>query len=253
MKKVIRTLQTNFPMLLETKFAAARCLRNVMGIPFEADFRAIQYFPESDHSLFLDVGGNRGQSTEAILLYAKNSTIQIFEPNPTLCKRLENQYKHSQNVQVNQLALGDKPSEQRIYIPYYKNWMFDGLASLDRENPKLWLKENLHNHKESHVTLEEVKCEVKTLDELNLVPFFIKLDIQGYEYQALKGGENTIRANEPVLLIEAPDQQIIDYLDALGYRYFAFDRGKFRAQTKGKLNTFFMTKKRASGVEKLIV
>jgi len=57
----------------------------------------------------------------------------------------------------------------------------------------------------------------RRLDELGLAPFFIKLDIQGYEYRALLGGERTIRTHEPVLLIESPDEQTIEFLAKLGY------------------------------------
>ncbi len=253
MKKLIRTLQTWFPMFREPKFSVMRFLRKILKKPFESDFMAIQYFPNLDRALFLDVGGNRGQSTDAILLYAENVLIQIFEPVKMLNDRLERRFSKKQHVQVNKFALGDRPCEQQIYIPYYRKWMFDGLTSMDKENPRLWLKEHLYNYKESLFSLEEEICEVRTLDQLDLKPFFIKLDIQGYEYQALKGGEKTIRANEPVLLIEAPDQQIIDYLSDLGYQYYAFDNGKFRARETGMLNTFFMTKAKALDIEEYIV
>jgi len=253
MKKLIRTLQTRFPMFHETKFFVMRSLRRMLKKPFESDFVAIRHFSNLDRALFLDVSGNRGQSTDAILLYAESALIQIFEPVKVLGDRLEHQFRKKQQVEVNKFALGDRPCEQQIYIPYYRKWMFDGLASLDMENPRLWLKENLYNFKESFFSLQEDTCEVRILDQLDLKPFFIKLDIQGYEYQALKGGEKTIRANEPVLLIEAPDQRIIDYLSDLGYQYYAFDNGKFRAGETGSLNTFFMTKTKASDIEENIV
>lgn len=253
MRKLIRTMQTWFPMFHETKFLVMRLFRKILRKPFESDFMAIQFFPNRDQALFLDVGGNRGQSTEAILLYAQNVFIQIFEPVKMLNDRLERQFRKMQHVQVNKFALGDRPCEQRIYIPFYRKWMFDGLTSLDKENPRLWLKENLYNYKESLFSLQDDICEIRTLDQLDLKPFFIKLDIQGYEYQALKGGDKTIRENEPILLIEAPDQKIIDYLSGLGYQYYAFKNGKFKAREMGKLNTFFMTKAKASDIDKHIV
>ena len=253
MKRLIRTLQTWFPMFLETKFTVVRFLRRILKTPFESDFRAIQYFPGLDQALFLDVGGNRGQSTDAIMLYAENCLIHIFEPNPALSEKLEHLFTKKNQVHVHKFGLGDKASEQKLYIPFYRKWMFDGLSSFDKENPKLWLKDHLYRYKESHLTLREANCEIKTLDQLNLNPFFIKLDIQGYEYQALIGGEQTIRANEPVLLIEDPDQQIVDYLGGLGYLYYAFYDGKFRAQETGSPNTFFMTQNKTAGIREHIV
>jgi hypothetical protein len=91
------------------------------------------------------------------------------------------------------------------------------------------------------LTLRESKCRLRTLDELGLEPFFIKIDVQGYEYNALKGGEKTLRAHEPVLLVEAPDDLVIDFLSDIGYRHFAYEGGKFRPDHKGRSNTYFMT------------
>ena len=77
-KKLLRTLQTNFPYLLDTKFTLMRLYRNKLGIPFEKDFHALQLFPNIGEVLFLDVGANRGQSTDAILMQTKNSRVQLF-------------------------------------------------------------------------------------------------------------------------------------------------------------------------------
>jgi hypothetical protein len=88
------------------------------------------------------------------------------------------------------------------------------------------------------------------LDELGLKPLFMKLDIQGYEFQALKGGEQTLRACEPVLLIESPpEEKIVKYLRGFGYQMYAFIRGKFVPGSVGSHNTFFMTPGKSSLVK----
>lgn len=43
---------------------------------------------------------------------------------------------------------------------------------------------------------------VITLDSLNLAPDFIKLDVEGMEWHALKGGEQTIKRYKPVIMLE---------------------------------------------------
>jgi hypothetical protein len=90
------------------------------------------------------------------------------------------------------------------------------------------------------------------LDELGLDPFFIKLDIQGYEFQALKGGERTIKTYEPILLVESPNETTINYLKGFGYQFYAFKEGKFIPGVKGEQNTFFMTENKSSVVKKHI-
>src|SRR5690606_24948980 len=44
--------------------------------------------------------------------------------------------------------------------------------------------------------------EIITLDSLNLAPDFIKLDVEGMEWHALKGGEHTIRTHRPIIMLE---------------------------------------------------
>jgi hypothetical protein len=86
-----------------------------------------------------------------------------------------------------------------------------------------------------------MSCRIVPLDDLNLQPCFIKLDIQGYELKALKGAQRTLRRHEPVLLIESPNDATLEYLDALGYQFFAFDGRRFIERAIGAPNTFFMT------------
>lgn len=250
-KKFLRTLQINFPYLIDTKFTLMRLYRHKLGTPFEKDFHALSLFPDVDEALFLDVGANRGQSTDAILLKTKNSRIQLFEPNLLLCEKLRHLYSDNKRIVITRFGLGDKTTECVLYIPYYKKWMFDGLASFDEENAKSWLKGRIFFYKERYLSVQESKSMSKRLDELKLDPFFIKLDIQGYEYQALKGGEQTLKTYEPILLVESPDKRTINYLKGFGYRSYAFKEGKFTPD-RGKLNTFFMTESKSSLVKRYI-
>lgn len=67
---------------------------------------------------------------------------------------------------------------------------------------------------------------VITLDSLGLEPDFIKLDIEGMELPALRGGKKTLK-NHPALLIEMnglserygyTDEDLVNYLTDLGYK-----------------------------------
>ncbi len=65
-----------------------------------------------------------------------------------------------------------------------------------------------------------------TLDSYNLSPDFIKLDCEGYEYYALKGGEETLLRWKPVVIVEQKpgkaqqfgleETQAVTYLQSLG-------------------------------------
>ncbi|MGD1854991.1 MAG: FkbM family methyltransferase [Leptolyngbyaceae cyanobacterium] len=251
-KKLLRTLQVNFHYLLETKFSLMRFYRNKLEIPFEADFKALHLFPDTNGALYLDIGANRGQSTDAILMQTKNSHIHMFEPNELLCQRLEKQYGDNKRIAINKFGLGDRATEQYLYTPIYKKWMFDGLSSFDKAEAKDWLVDGIFFFKEECLTLQENHCQIKPLDSLDLNPFFIKIDIQGYELQAIKGGREMIKTHEPILLIEQPNDDIVSYLKDLGYELYAYRNKTFTPGENGYPNTFFMTQSKADLVKDYI-
>jgi FkbM family methyltransferase len=250
LKKVLRTFQTNFPQLLEIKFAVVRRYRMWRRIPFERDFEALALFPNPEDAVYLDVGANRGQSTDAILLATHAGQIHQFEPNPLLCQKLARLFGEHPRVTIHAFGLADESREQPLHIPYYKNWMFDGLGSFDGENPSDWLSTRVHFFRETHVRIEQVPCKLERLDQLGLRPYFMKLDIQGYEFHALRGAEQTIRACEPIILLESPlEPRIADFLGQLGYAWYAFRDGAFHPREVGRQNTFLMTPSKSKLVE----
>jgi FkbM family methyltransferase len=250
LKKLLRTVQTNFPQLVDIKFNAMRRYRLWRRIPFERDFEALALFPSGDDALFLDVGANRGQSTDAILMYTKGGQIHQFEPNPYLCRKLGAQYGQHPRVITHAFGLADSNSRLPLCVPYYKNWMFDGLASFDDQNPGDWLRTRIYFFRDGNVRIEKISCELKELDTCELRPYFMKLDIQGYEFFALRGAEKTIRKFEPVILLESPlEPRIAEFLGKLGYTWYAFRDGQFHPFDVGRQNTFFMTASKAELVK----
>lgn len=250
--KLVRTLQADFPFLLDAKFAVRSLVSRALKRPHDADFRALALFPDIDGALYLDVGANRGQSIEAILMFTRRSCIWSFEPNPLLCERLNRRFHQQERVVVQDFGLGDEEGAFKLYVPYYKKWMYDGLASFKREFAADWLKDRVYGYQERHLSIREVDCRVRRLDDVifaggaALAPFFIKLDVQGYELKALTGGERTLRSHEPILLIESPDEETCHFLHARGYQPYSYTDGQLKPGALGVINTFFMTDGKAA-------
>lgn len=243
-KKIIRTIQIQFPFLQTYKFNVIRFIRNQFKIPFEQDFKALSLLSIPENSLFLDVGANRGQSTDAIFMNVeKKIRLHLFEPNQFLCQKLSKFFGHDSQVTINNFGLGDQDTSSTLFVPFYNQWMFDGLASFVKHEAVSWLQNRVFFYKQELLKIQKTNCQVKKLDNLNLDPFFIKLDIQGYEFSALRGSEQTIKKYKPILLIENPDNldEIINYLRGFGYQIYSFQEDKFIPNIKGKLNSFFMT------------
>ena len=79
-RKLLRTLQVRVPHLQNAKYAVKRAYSRVRGTPSEPDFRAILLFPDRAGKLFLDIGANRGQSIEAILLTTPRAALSPSNP-----------------------------------------------------------------------------------------------------------------------------------------------------------------------------
>ena len=246
MRKFVRSVQVHFPFLQNAQFAIKRWYQRVTGIPFEADFNALALFPDEPGMVYLDVGANRGLSTDAILTKTRNSRVILFEPNARVGHRLRRMYAHHPRVTVYAIGLGEETGRYSLYVPCYRRWSFDSLGSMSEVHARDWLKDALYFYNERRLTVRRQPCAVKPLDSLNLKPFFIKLDVQGHELAVLKGGLQTLRRHEPVLLVEAPDAEVTEYLAAFGYEPYAYERGRFKAGVMGKLNTFYMTPAKAA-------
>jgi len=87
---------------------------------------------------------------------------------------------------------------------------------------------------------------VRTLDAQNLSPGFIKIDVQGLEYDVLKGGLETLKRSSPILMVEqfGTDQRLTDLVTALGYVPYSFDGSRLQREPSRTSNTFLIPAER---------
>jgi FkbM family methyltransferase len=212
-------------------------------VPFDPDFAAIRLFPHVDGALFLDIGGNRGLAIDAMLLQSRMCRVISFEPNPGLAAKTREQFTANPRVVVNNVGLGEHEGEFPLYVPVYRGYEYDALASLNPDHARSWLgPDTLFWYREDKLSIKEYRCTVKRLDDLHLNPFFMKLDVQGHELSVLRGAANTIATFHPVLLIEAVEDEaeIMQFLRPFGYRQYRYQAGRFDPDTRGTSNSFFL-------------
>lgn len=241
MKKFLRSIQTYFPSLHDFRFQLEFQLLRLLNKPHEQDFKAIKYFSPRPDEIFVDIGVNRGESLLSMDILRGNKTnIVGFEPNPHVFKKANRAIGYKEHIQVHNVGLSDTHGQFELNVPFYRKWMFDGLSSFDYSSAHDWLEHRLWNYKESNLEIKKINCELRTLDHYELKPYFMKIDVQGLEYQVLKGAENTLKKYHPILLIESIDDRILTYLQQFGYKCYAYEFETFKAGI-GKLNTFCMT------------
>lgn len=185
----------------------------------ETDVRILRQLCNS-RKISLDVGANQGVFT--LFLSKYSSHVYCFEPVPWLGEYLRNKYKGC-NVSVINCALGDMGSEMYLNIPSVGNMKYETRSSLISQF------ENDYIEGKRVTNIEKIKVAVKKLDDFRISNIgLVKIDVEGFEYQVLKGGEETILQNRPVIFIEIEQkhhkkndiQEIFNYLhnmDYLGY------------------------------------
>lgn len=253
-KKLIRTAQSEFYFLKDAKDAFYYHIRRFIARPHEWEFNALRFIPDSLPGCYVDIGANHGQSIESIKVLKPAARVWSFEPNPPLATRLQNRYRGRPDITVLGYGLGEKDRTLSLFIPVYKGFVYDGLASFNREDAEGWLcPDTLYWFRPEKLELRETACVIHKLDDQILDPVFIKIDVQGYERDVLSGGIETLKRHEPVLMVEEfrKSADLVAFLTDLGYEEYSFDdTGFYRADFPDSRNAFLMTSARFSGVIK---
>lgn len=246
-RKTLLTLQSKASFLTRIKEGLYFHARHLLRIPHENDFKALKLIRSSSEECYVDVGANRGQSIESTLLFQPDALVVSFEPNPLLAQELERRYRSRKNIRIVPKGLADSVGQFILFVPQYKRVICYDLASLDRESAASWINgQRVFGFDPAKLHVSEFKCEVSTLDMQQLKPVFIKVDVQGLEYNVLNGAKETLRQCEPILLIEdfRGDPRTAVLADELGYEEYRFDGVSFHKGENSGDNSFLMTPRR---------
>ncbi|HYE34628.1 FkbM family methyltransferase [Methylocaldum sp.] len=256
LKKTMVWIELCVPYCNKYKADVKRLTRKIIRRPHEQDFEAVRYFSEQEGDVYVDVGANYGQTIESILLYKPEAKIISFEANPRLAKLLGELYANKLNIEIKSYGLGNRNSECDLFVPHYRDLAFEGLASFKKEQAINAVgKDIMLKFKPQYLHVAELRCEIKTLDSFELSPFFVKLDIEGGEYDAIKGGISTIRRHLPILLIEGVKEgdRVFCLLQDLGYKHYRYKSGNFYLGQFGSPNSFFIPDSRLDRIRGSVV
>ena len=241
-EKLLRTIQSELPLLRIPKRLFQHYSRKLRRIPHDNDFNALRHIPALKSDLFLDIGANHGQSIASIRLFRPTVKLIAFEPNPTLAAKLGKQLPTDPNLEIRPFGLSSENGRFDLHVPVYNGWVYDGLASMHREEAQNWINPStIYRFRPALLTLQSLSCAVQTLDAQNLSPTFLKIDVQGFEFEVVSGGLETIRRCNPIIMLEDFGPSPLSKLIAeLGYRVCAFENGGFVEAPTKTSNTFLI-------------
>ena len=188
----------------------------------------------------VDIGANHG--IYSYFMVRQFDTVVAFEPQPACVETLTGWA--GDRVDVRPVALSDRAGESTLSIPVAHGVAMTGYARLEPEA-------------DDHDGAARLEVPIERLDDQGLTDVrLIKVDVEGHELEVLRGGEQLLRRDAPVLLVEIEQRhlgtertvgEVIEYLRSLGYHaYFragdsdwtdvaAFDPG--RHQDVGAVGT----------------
>jgi FkbM family methyltransferase len=219
---IIRAAQSRVPWIRPAKFAAYNFAARQFGLHVEPEFRLLSRLAPS--GLALDVGGNWGQSIIALQRWAKPARIVSFEPNPILATRLKRHHGNQPSVSIEQFALSDSAGAFTLYIPHYYDYVYDGLASLNRSEAEGWFTPaRFAGFDPSRLHIQSVEIETRTLDSLGVNPEIVKIDVQGAEALVIAGATRTFARCQPVTLMESVDDAMVERMAGFGLNAYFFN------------------------------
>jgi len=170
-------------------------LGSIAQIIVNNEYNLNQFLKED--SVVFDIGANIGVFTCFSAKLAQRGRIFAFEPVSMVFDILKKNVKDYENVEIFQLGLGDKEEVKEILI---RSWN-PGYSTIEdsaiqRPKESFDIKENI-----KITTLDSItnKLNLKRID-------FIKIDVEGYEIEVLKGAIETVKKFRPILGISLHEQ-----------------------------------------------
>lgn len=158
----------------------------------------------------IDVGANYGFYSYVLSKLFNN--VEAFEPQKSCFEVIEAySQSHQKNINAYNVALANFNGTLDLYTPIVKGEVYTGLASFVKPEEK-----HVHN------TVPVCKLDDYQFTDVD----FIKIDVEGFESEVIKGAEETIRREKPLILIEIeqrhlkekPIELVFEQIIYLGYQ-----------------------------------
>ena len=164
-------------------------------------------------NLAIDIGANIGLWSRDLTTFF-DKTI-CFEPNSNCIKYLKKNIVNEKAIIYN-YALGSKNEDKELFISINSgasSFINHVTIGYNSDCSKIYDKWPQGTKKQL--------VKVKILDEFNFNEIdFIKIDVQGYEYEVLKGAKKTLEINSPIICLEEEypeNSRTIKFLESLNY------------------------------------
>lgn len=194
----------------------------------ETDFEVFDWLTDTP-GLVLDVGASRGQSALSVLRRTRRLRVFSLEPNrkhrwSLLLIRL----LHPSRFSFRLLAAANDASFKTLYVPGRRASGLSAQGSLDpAEFRKDYVQQRLAEagfDAGDMTGYRLLRVRAVPVDSFGLQPCLVKLDVEGFEGEALQGLASTLERHLPALMVEFNNPgRWMPFLEALGYDFYFYE------------------------------
>ena len=211
-----------------------------LGCYEDAELKVLSNHLKPD-SVFIDIGANFGlYSLIASQYISEKGTIFSFEPFPenykSLCTNLS--LNNLQRITAENTAVGSETGTLKLYYNSQEKNL--GMVSSNQTQNSDFMTVNK--------TCLDDYLKSKSLEKIT----FIKIDVEGFEYEVLQGMKQTLQQYNPIILIEVLDSKSEnevsnkphELLCEMGYkRFFIDDNGNLLSYSQNQERKNYLYKR----------
>jgi len=182
----------------------------------------IKEIKKKNLNILWDIGANIGSVTLPIAKKFPDIKLIMFEPSPKVMGKL------IQNLTINQelekrcslycIALSDQTTLSKFYT---SNESYNsGVGGLGKS----------HNREKFSIYLNSYTGDQLIKENFVEIPEIIKIDVEGFEIEVLRGLKDTLKAYKPIIIFEHSlyrlkernknKEEVFIFLDSLGYKFY---------------------------------
>lgn len=151
--------------------------------------------------MIVDIGGARGYTAYLFNQYLPKASITVFEPLSENLPVIKKQLAGISNIKIIQKALGNEIGEKSIN----KSSRITSSSLLDFETniDSTYMQEALKDNSTETIQISKLDEELKEVSKIGI----IKIDVQGFEVEVLKGAKNTL-AKTSLVVVEVSNHHV---------------------------------------------
>ncbi len=153
------------------------------------------------NDLIVDIGGARGYTAYLFTKNQPNAQVIIFEPLLENMGAIKKLFPNNDKVKIVQKALGNESGEKTINKS--SRITSSSLLDFESEIESDYMKVALSDSDTEKIIVSRLDDELKSYSKVGI----IKIDVQGYEVEVLKGAKETL-AKTSLVVVEVSNHHV---------------------------------------------